>query len=358
MTTTIPAAASLFPPPSTAWREVVDPGEEALVRRFLETIEAQQRAVADRDGAPPRRGFHAKLHVGAEARFRVLPGLPDHARHGVFNHPRTFDAVVRFSNGHFSVQPDATKDPRGIAIKLMDVTGPTLHPGDPHAATQDFLATSHSVTSTVRDIRQFVAFIESAAHGKLQLPIRLARRVGVREALRIIGAVRRTVLKPDVPSMATEHYAGTAPIQFGPFAGKFTVRPAGGTAPAGTRTRTPDFLREELEDRLRAGDLRFDFVAQFFVDEARTPIEDTSVPWDPRVAPFVKLAELRIPRCDVTADAAARQTSRKVDALSFSPWHALADHRPLGSVMRARRAAYEASARFRRHAPEPSGLPL
>jgi hypothetical protein len=33
--------------------------------------------------------------------------------------------------------------------------------------------------------------------------------------------------------------------------------------------------------------------------------------------------------------------------LSFNPWHALADHRPLGSIMRVRIKAYEASTAFR-----------
>lgn len=35
------------------------------------------------------------------------------------------------------------------------------------------------------------------------------------------------------------------------------------------------------------------------------------------------------------------------DGLAFSPWHGVASHRPLGSIMRARRAAYEMSAQFR-----------
>jgi hypothetical protein len=33
--------------------------------------------------------------------------------------------------------------------------------------------------------------------------------------------------------------------------------------------------------------------------------------------------------------------------MSFSAWHALAAHRPLGGIMRARQAAYAAAARFR-----------
>jgi hypothetical protein len=35
------------------------------------------------------------------------------------------------------------------------------------------------------------------------------------------------------------------------------------------------------------------------------------------------------------------------EGLSFSPWHALAAHRPLGAVNRARKSAYAMSAKFR-----------
>ena len=54
----------------------------------------------------------------------------------------------------------------------------------------------------------------------------------------------------------------------------------------------------------------------------------------------------------------AREQSEKIDRLSFSPWHATEDHRPLGNVMRARRVAYEASAALRHHSPEPTSIPL
>ena len=85
-----------------------------------------------------------------------------------------------------------------------------------------------------------------------------------------------------------------------------------------------------------------DFLLQFYVDEARTPIEDTSIPWKPDNAPLVKVAQVRIPRCDLD-DPAAHALSQAVDQLSLSPWHATEDHRPLGNVMRARRIAYNSS---------------
>jgi hypothetical protein len=35
------------------------------------------------------------------------------------------------------------------------------------------------------------------------------------------------------------------------------------------------------------------------------------------------------------------------DGMAFSPWHGISAHQPLGSVMRARKAAYKMSADFR-----------
>jgi hypothetical protein len=35
------------------------------------------------------------------------------------------------------------------------------------------------------------------------------------------------------------------------------------------------------------------------------------------------------------------------DNMSFSPWHGIAAHRPIGSIMRVRKLAYQMSAKFR-----------
>lgn len=346
------------PPPSTAWEEKFEPGEDTLFDDFVRrVILKRQKEVAREGGVELLRGFHAKPHAGLAAEFEVLPDLPEYARHGVFREPKVFPAVVRFSNGRPDPGPDVRPEPRGIAIKLFGVPGDKLLEADRNAVTQDFLATSHSVTSTVRDMKQFMAFIESEKDGRVSF-FGLARKVGIKEALRILLTLLFTVRLSKVRSMATEHYGGTAPIKLGPYAVKFTVRPAEETEPAGDLdTKDPNFLREELAGRLRKGNLMFDFVVQFYVDETRTPIEDTSVRWTDKRAPFVKLARLRIPSCDLDKEP-AKSTSDKVNQLSFTPWHTTEDHRPLGNVMRARKIAYRASADLRGHSPEPTGLPL
>ena len=351
---TVPIDASTSP--STAWKEVVENDEDALFEGFAREIVLKQKEVARQTGGPLRRGFHAKLQAGLIAEFQVLADLPAYARFGVFSEARVFPAVVRFSNGEPAPHPDSHSEPRGIAIKLIGVPGRKLLPGQEDAVTQDFLATSHSVTSTVRSARQFIAFIR-AARNPYTLPFTLASAVGFLESIRILKAFASTVLFSKVRSLVTERFSSTAPVKFGPYAVKFTVRPAEETEATTSRSQTRNFLRDDLADRLRKGDVVLDFLLQFFVDDTLTPIEDTSIPWKPDDAPLVKVAQVRIPCCELD-DPDARAVSEAVDRLSFSPWHTTEDHRPLGNVMRARRVAYLASSTLRGHSPEPTHLPL
>jgi hypothetical protein len=348
-------AANGWPSPSTARKEKALDGEPELFRDFARDIVGYQKEDADAKKGP-FRGFHAKIHAGLIAEFQVLADLPEHARYGVFAAPRTFPALVRFSNGDSHINRDRKHEPRGIAIKLIGVEGRKLLPGHEDDVTQDFLATSHSVTSAVTDVTQFMAFVKAQRPGTIGLFPRLCRALGWSEAIRISAALFRTVILSKVRSMATEHFSGTAPIQCGPYAVKFTVRPAEGTVATTARpSRDSDFLRKELAGRLRKADLIMDFLVQFYVNCDRTPIEDTSVPWRPEDTPLLKVAQLRIPRCDLD-DPDSRKLSEKIDKLSFSPWHATEDHRPLGNVMRARRVAYEASAALRGNAAEPTSI--
>jgi hypothetical protein len=337
--------------PSTEWKEIAQDNEQALFQGFAGEIrKLQEKAAA---GGTIQRGFHNKIHAGLRAEFCVMRDRPEQARYGVFSEPRTFPALVRFSNGDSFSNADSNKEPRGIAIKLIGVSGRKLLPGREDAITQDFLATSHSVTSAVRNVSQFMAFVRATRHGEL-LPVSLValvRGLGVREAIRILLALKKS-FATKVSSMLTEQYSSTAPIKLGPYAVKFTVQPKDGGAGTNSHpTSTDDFLHKDLVERLKS-DIVLDFLVQFYVDDVRTPIEDTSVKWD---TPPYKVAELRIPNCNPDSSEGIELTGR-VDKFSFSPWHATEDHRPLGNVMRARRVAYEASSAFRGHEPEPTRM--
>ena len=74
------------------------------------------------------------------------------------------------------------------------------------------------------------------------------------------------------------------------------------------------------------------------------PIEDASVPWPEDESPYVPVARITAAPQDAWDDA---KHARIDDRMSFSPWHGIAAHRPLGAIMRVRKAIYAASSDFR-----------
>jgi hypothetical protein len=116
--------------------------------------------------------------------------------------------------------------------------------------------------------------------------------------------------------------------------------------------KSDDFLRLDLTERLKQGSLAWTLRAQPYVDEQSTPIEDASVIWS---GPSVDLATLTLPRQDPES-ARGREISELVSQMSFDPWHAIEEHRPLGAIMRARSVVYGKSVGERRAAPEPKSV--
>jgi hypothetical protein len=107
-----------------------------------------------------------------------------------------------------------------------------------------------------------------------------------------------------------------------------------------------DALGIELRDRVAKEEVRFALEVQRFVDAVRTPIEDPTVPWDASVTPYLPIATLVIPKQDTRGDG-GKKLGEYVESLSFDPWHALPEHRPLGAIMRARAVAYRVSVEAR-----------
>ena len=73
------------------------------------------------------------------------------------------------------------------------------------------------------------------------------------------------------------------------------------------------------------------------------PIEDTTVTWSEDDAPFQTVARLTIAKQSFDSPA----QKKFCENLSFTPWHATKEHRPLGSVNRTRKVVYEATSAAR-----------
>ena len=323
--------------PGRGWSESYLGGsveaEERRFREFERTIVELQRSMARRGDGTVRRGFHAKgIFSVPRAVFRCSTQLPAALQVGMFQPSREYPAVVRFSSSLSDVQPDANRQGHGIGFRVTAPQG-----------IQDVLL-SDSPTSHARDAEQFMALADAITSSSRIVTIRrLARRVGWGEAIRMLRTVLRSATA-NMTSMATASYWSRTPFSLAGTAVRFVLRPH--NAPALSAGKGPDYLHDEMTRRLASGDVNFDLAAQLFVDELRTPIEDGSVEWLESVTPPVPLGRLTLPRQDL-ANEEARTQAAHVDQLAFTPWNVIGDMRPLGSLNRARKAVYLASAQAR-----------
>lgn len=325
--------------PSTEWKEVITADEPAQLEALASQLAAMQAALMAKRGNP-QRALHAKANAVARGRFEVHAGLPELLRVGLFAEPRAFDAVVRFSNGGPHVQADKKPDVRGVAVKLLGVTGEKCIPGFAHD-TQDFLGILSSATP-FRSPDEFIFFVLNAA-SPLTLVPKAAARFGLGRTLKLLGALQKELGAKSGP-LHGNRYFSALPMRFGAHAAKFCFTPEQEPAEAPAKE-----LGAQFSLALSAGALKWRFQVQLFVDEATTPIEDPTVEW---TSPWHTVATLTLPQQTTTAAFADW-----VETLSFDPWHAQAELRPLGAMMRARNAAYRLSTKARAAAGEPTALP-
>ena len=102
-------------------------------------------------------------------------------------------------------------------------------------------------------------------------------------------------------------------------------------------------LRDAAARQLARGEAVFDFCVQFQRDEDSMPIEDPSRAWSLALSPPRRVASLRI--LQQTFD--TPEIDARGENLSYTPWHCLAEHQPLGEINHARRLIYETLSELR-----------
>jgi len=222
-----------------------------------------------------------------------------------------------------------------------------------NAKTQDFVLISHPVFVT-KDVEEFYRLI-------------LARTTSYRALLwfllnpfeghwRIARNLWSSLRRHSNPLAI--RYWSTTPYALGAnCAVKYSAQPKL-SASAESPQVGDDFLRTAMKASLNKGEAVFDFMVQLQTDPMHMPIEDPGVEWKEQESPFHKVATVRILKQKF--DTPARD--ELAENLSFTPWHSLPDHRPLGGINRARKIVYEAISLYRHHAnrtrrSEPDSIP-
>jgi catalase len=282
-----------------------------------------------------RRDAHPKMHGVVKAEFTVEPNLPDDLRVGIFREAKTYQAWIRYSNQNSNIQADIKGDIRGMAIKLMGVPGQKLQELEPNQPTHDFITISTNVFVT-HDAQEFDGLVKALISG--MLPMVWFFLWHPRSLWNLMAASKK------VANPLQIRYWSTTPYLFGNGAAvKYSAMPQAPATDTVPSNPSDDFLREAMVRQLSKGGVKFDFAVQFQKNADTMPIEDPGKAWSEEESPFRKVATIHIPQQEFDSD--AQRTFG--ENLSFTPWHCLPEHRPLGGINRARRVVYDAISKFR-----------
>ncbi len=332
-----------------------EPNEQQTTNELIASMHDIADTVFEHSGHA-RRAVHAKGHALLVGEISILADLPSVLKQGLCAAPAVYPVFMRFSTIPGDMLDDSISVPRGLGIKIIGVSGERL-PDFLEDLTQDFLfangpvfsaptleAFSHTAKALAltTDQPQALKKIVSTATRGLEAVVEAFG--GASPLLRTLGAYPPT-------NVLSDEYFTQGALRYGDFVAKLQIAPVS-SALVAIKDRHldlshPDALREAANAFMADQTAEWELRAQLCADVSTMPIEDASVEWPQKESPYIAIARLRaapqVAWSEAKADAAE-------DVISFNPWRGLAAHRPLGAIMRARRAVYPASAQYRAEA--------
>ena len=381
--------------------EPADRTETAILTKMLQNKRSKN--------FPPQngevlRGVHPKSHGCVAASFTVLKYIDSRYQVGLFAKPKTYDAMIRYSNASVLELADLKggNGSRGMAIKVLGVNGPIML-ADGDARNQDFLMinTPEFAFANVRDYLRLTRVLMAHPVGADPKPYFVPAQLfqfgimdfsgnlsppeagespivsGMRQILTtdafegfspadMIGTLTSATVVEKIQGQTVRNplevqYFSAAPFRFGPDrVMKFSVVPAAGAVPQeafsveDAAAMNRDYLAEALKKSLTQGKtLHLSFMIQTveksqLAGREKDMIENAALAWSEKEFPFVKVADIAIHPVG--------KNEPLVDAckpLRFTPWHALAAHEPLGGINRLRKPVYCESGEFRPDGTDP-----
>lgn len=300
------------------------------------------------------RSVHAKAHGLLTGTLTVFDDLPPALAQGMFATPGTLPVVMRLSTNPGDILDDKVSTPRGMALKVIGVQGERL-PGSEGDTTQDFVM-QNAKAFTAATPKAFLKTLKLLAKTTDKVPAfkkaMSAALRGIESTVEAMGGESGTLRSlggHPLTHILGESYYTVVPMLYGAYYAKLGVVPVSPSLTALTGQALdlddkPDGLREAVQAFFAEQDGVWEVRVQLATDVEKMPVEDASVAWPEDESPYVAVARIEVPR---QAAWAPERIAMVDEGMSFSPWHGLAAHRPLGGIMRVRKPAYEHSAGFR-----------
>ena len=328
--------------------------DEAKTSAEIDHTMAKIRETTYQHSSVPTRSVHAKSHGLLTGNLIVAPGLPPVLAQGLFAKPATYPVLMRFSTTPGDITDDNVSTPRGLAIKVMGTQGARVR-GSENDTTQDFVLMNGpafqrpGIKGFLMDLKMLEPTTDKAEGAKVAAS---AVFRGLETVIEAFGGKSTKVIslggQPKTHILGETFYS-QVPVLFGTYIAKIGVFPVSPGLTSLTDapldlSGKPEGIRQAVSDHFAQDGGTWEVRVQLCTNTKTMPIEDASVIWPEDESPYVTVATLHVEAQDSWSPA---KIAKIDEGMSFSPWHALADHRPLGSVMRARQQAYIESANFR-----------
>lgn len=328
-----------YPEVDTVLGEKLQPNEDVLAQNIAQVIEKSIREQYTAGNA--LRDAHPKAHGCVRAEFHVSKNIPAQFAKGVFIPDQSYQAWIRFSNAsNDASSADIDKDARGIAIKILGVSGEKILESEKQATTQDFIMINHPVFFA-NDAKRYLSFMHDVNSHNMIRKLHIPFALGFKGTMNALGARNSQIANP-----LYTRYWSMVPYQLGlgndRQAVKYSVRACSVTANNLPKNPSHDFLRDALKNTLQNTDACMEFFIQPRTS-SQMLVEDSMTEWDEKAAPFYQVATIHIAKQNFDTP----EQNKFCENLSFTPWHALPAHKPLGAVNRMRKIIYENISRVR-----------
>ena len=325
--------------------ETIAPDENETKQKIVEVMTQGMELARQKYGRSVRIS-HAKAHGLLKGELVVQDGLPLQLAQGLFAKPGRYEVLVRMAQQPGELLDDSkVSTDRGMSVKVLGVNGPKLEGHT--AATQDWVfdVGKQFLASGMKEFLQ--AFKPNAEIApKLSDSVKGAVSTAARATNTLLNAVGANSEKlafyghPIVHPASEEYFSQTA-FRYGDYVAKLGFFPVSPRLEALKQQpfhpETPDALREAMNSFFQSNPAEFDLRVQLNTGLDDMPVEDAQAEWPETKSQYQTVARLTIP-VQTAWDPAK---DGYFEDLSFSPAHALAAHRPLGGINRARLLAYQ-----------------
>ncbi|MEI6200404.1 MAG: catalase family protein [Enhydrobacter sp.] len=289
------------------------------------------------------RGQHGRIHGCVRATFEVLDNIPTKYKVGIFARPGTYQAAIRFSSGPQA--NDTIPGAQGMAIKLIGVPGHKILKSQADAVTHDFILLDFPVFF-VRETDSYARLVTELAKLKPGAePEKWLEWLNQSHPEDVAIAKRYDARVVDHP--LTQSFYSQVPYAFG--LGDDTICRYAALPHPENKNPSPtppssdgNHLRQAMIDHLTnaAQPATFDFCVQLLTGATPADVDSPTVEWS---TPYQRVATITV----MAQDFAQPDQDRFGQSLSYTPWHALPEHRPVGQINQIRLMVYTWSSRVR-----------